>query len=601
MRDAHPRVQGSTVRTAGAMAAWGRDMAGFGPWPGLDWKRFSSIEVEPGPMTVPLKKLPIGIQTFREIIEEGYVYIDKTAHAWAMASTGKYYFLSRPRRFGKSLFLDTLNELFNGSEALFRGLYIHDRWDWSRRHPVIRLDFASGVLTSRAALDESIREMLARNQRRLGVSCEATSIAGCFAELIIRAHESTGQRVAILVDEYDKPILDNIADPGRAAELREGLKNLYSTMKAQDAHIQLVFMTGVTKFSKVSLFSGTNQLEDITLSTRFATICGYTQSDLEQHFGAHLQGVDWERLRQWYNGYGFLGEPVYNPFDILLFIREDQKYRNYWFETGNPSFLIELLRRRRLFLPDLEGIEASEEILDSFDIERIDPVTLLFQTGYLTIDHTREEFGQWLFALRVPNQEVRQALANHLADAYTERLPSERLDWQRALYAPLSSGDVPALIAAVQRLFAAIPWRTFTNNDLPEAEGYYASVLYAFFASVNAEVIPEDVSNHGQADLTVKLPGYIYVMEIKVRRDGRSDQTPALPGPGVQPDRPAGASRLSDQPSEGDTDNPALEQIRARGYSAKYRGLPSQGLFELGLVFDPDVRNLVQADWRPVA
>ncbi|NBC48886.1 MAG: AAA family ATPase, partial [Gammaproteobacteria bacterium] len=452
-----------------------------------------------------MKKLPIGLQTFREIIEEGYVYIDKTAHAWAMASTGKYYFLSRPRRFGKSLFLDTLNELFNGSEALFRGLFIHKRWDWSQRHPVIRLDFAGGVLTSRAALDESIREILARNQRRLGIQCEATSIAGCFAELIQRAHEATGQRVVILVDEYDKPILDNITAPERAAELREGLKNLYSTMKAQDAHIRLVFMTGVTKFSKVSLFSGLNQLEDLTLDARFATVCGYTQADLETSFGEHLSGVDWERLRQWYNGYGFLGEPVYNPFDILLFISKGHSFRNYWFETGSPSFLIELLRRRKLFLPTLEDIEASEEILDSFDIERIDPVTLLFQAGYLTIDHTREQFGQWSFALRIPNQEVRQALANHLADAYTGRYPSERLGWQQSLYEPLSCGDVDGLIAAIQRLFAGVPWRNFTQNDLPDSEGYYASVLYAFFASLNAEVIPEDISNQGQADLTVKL------------------------------------------------------------------------------------------------
>lgn len=555
-------------------------------------------------MHAPLKKLPIGIQTFREIIEEGYVYIDKTAHIWAMASTGKYYFLSRPRRFGKSLFLDTLNELFNGSEALFRGLDIHDRWDWSRRHPVIRLDFASGVLADRAALDLRIERLLSENAERLGVTCDwsRNDIPGCFGDLIRAAQTATGQRVVILVDEYDKPILDNIAEPERAAELREGLKNLYSTMKAQSAHIQLVFMAGVTKFSKVSLFSGLNQLNDLTLDERFATICGYTQSDLEQHFGAHLRGVDWARLKRWYNGYSFLGERVYNPFDILLFIDKGLTFRNYWFETGNPSFLIELLRRRRMFLPDLESIEASEEILDSFDVERIDPVTLLFQAGYLTIDHTREEFGQWLFALRIPNQEVRQALANHLTNAYTGRLPSERLDWQRSLFAPLSHGDVPALIGAIQRLFAAIPWRNFTNNDLPEAEGYYASVLYAFFASLNAEVIPEDISNHGQVDLTVKIDGYIYVMEIKVRRGRGSDQMPTAldlesPELGAQPDRRPIRAPAVGQTGQADTCNPALAQIRARGYSDKYLGLPSRGLFELGLIFDSVARNLAQADW----
>ncbi|NBC48882.1 MAG: AAA family ATPase [Gammaproteobacteria bacterium] len=534
-----------------------------------------------------MKKLPIGLQTFRELIEEDYVYIDKTAHAWAMASSGKYYFLSRPRRFGKSLFLDTLNELFNGSEALFRGLFIHERWDWTQCHPVIRLDFAGGVLTSRAALDRRIERLLSENAARLGVTCDwnHNDIPGCFGDLIRAAEAASGQRVVILVDEYDKPILDNITAPERAAELREGLKNLYSTMKAQDAHIRLVFMTGVTKFSKVSLFSGINQLQDITLSKRYATICGYTQTDLEQDFAEHLHGVDWERLRQWYNGYGFLGEPVYNPFDILLFISEEHEYRNYWFETGSPSFLIELLRRRKLFLPTLEDIEASEEILDSFDIERIDPITLLFQAGYLTIASTRWRRSRLLFQLRLPNQEVRMALADHLIDGYLGTLPGGRDARQDALYDSLSQGEVDGLIAAIQRLFAGVPWRNFTQNDLLDSEGYYASVLYAFFASLNAEVIPEDISNQGQADLTVKLAGYVYVMEIKVRR-GVGDAA----RPEREPERGA-------EPGAEQAENPALAQIRARGYSAKYRGLPTQGLFELGLVFDSAARNLVQADW----
>ena len=571
-------------------------------------------------MTPPLKKLPIGLQTFREIVTAGYTYVDKTSHALAMADAGKYYFLSRPRRFGKSLFLDTLKELFEGSEELFRGLAIHDHWDWTHRHPVIRLDFAGGVVQSRAELDQAIRELLALNARRLGLTCAAKSLAGCFAELIIRAHEASGERVVILVDEYDKPILDNIDQPARAAELREGLKNLYSAMKAQDAHLRFVFMTGVTKFSKVSLFSGLNQLNDLTLDARFATVCGYTQTDLETTFGAHLAGVDWGQLKRWYNGYGFLGEPVYNPFDILLFIDKGQQYRNYWFETGSPSFLIKLLQRRRTFLPDLEGLEASEEILDSFDIERIDPITLLFQAGYLTIDNTRNPFGQILFVLRVPNQEVRQALANQLADAYTGRLPSERLVWQKGLYGPLSQGDIPGLIAAIRRLFAGIPWQHFTHNDLPEAEGYYASVLYAFFASLNAEIVPEDVSNHGQVDLTIKLADYIYVIEIKVRRPtsaGRSasgaggrtlleGEGASRTGAGVSVDTAAGeppslafATAPIATPNESHpATNPALAQIRARDYSAKYRGLPVRGLFELGLVFDSQERNLVQADWQ---
>ncbi|MTW21641.1 ATP-binding protein [Allochromatium palmeri] len=552
------------------------------------------------------RKLPIGLQTFSEIIEQGYAYVDKTAHAWAMASQGKSYFLSRPRRFGKSLFLDTLKELFEGSEALFRGLYIHERWDWSRRHPVIRFDFSAGVLRNREELDQRIDWLLRDNARRLGlIEAERdTDIPGRFAGLIQGARAATGQSVVILVDEYDKPILDNITDPtGAAAEIREGLKNLYSVMKGHDADIRFVFMTGVTKFSKVSLFSGLNQLEDLTLDERFATLCGYTQSDLETTFGEHLRGVDWARLKQWYNGYGFLGEPVYNPFDILLFIAKGQRFRPYWFETGNPSFLIELLRARQTFLPSLEGIEASEEILDSFDIERVDPVTLLFQTGYLTIDSTRWRRSRLLYRLRLPNQEVKMALADHLIDAYLGTLASGRDARQDALYDCLRQGDVDGLIEAIRRLFAGIPWRNFTGNDLPESEGYYASVLYAFFVSLNAEIIPEDISNHGQVDLTVKLEGYVYVIEIKLQRGSRPARLSS--GGTVHSDaetqaKPKGrqSRKTDDATPTGEPANPALAQIRARDYSAKYRGLSNKGLFELGLVFDSQARNLAQADWR---
>ena len=573
------------------------------------------------------RKLPIGIQTFRQIIAEGYAYVDKTAHALALVETGKAYFLSRPRRFGKSLFVDTLKELFEGNEPLFRGLFIHNRWDWRRRYPVILLDFAAGVVQSRAELDEAIRERLGANQRRLGISCECHSIAGWFAELIEHARDRHGQPVVVLVDEYDKPILDNIDRPDLAAEIREGLKNLYSVLKAQDANLRFVFMTGVTKFSKVSLFSGINQLHDITLSARAATLCGYTQRDLETTFAAHLAGVDWEELRRWYNGYGFLGEAVYNPFDILLFISEGHSYRNYWFETGNPSFLIKLFQRQRYFLPDLEQLEVSEEILDSFDIERINPITLLFQSGYLTVADAYQKFGEFTFRLRVPNYEVRVALNNQFINAYAA-ISDRRLSYKAELVAALSTGDVPALIAAVRRLFAGIPWRNFTGNDLAEAEGYYASVLYAFLASLDAQLIPEDISNQGQVDLTVRIAGYTYVMEIKLRRDaqatgavGRSETLVAegaraagatvaiAPGTGGQGEgeRPGTARQGEPEgespgtpPAHPGGANPALAQIQSRGYSAKYRGQPGKGLFEVGLVFGRAERNLVQADWRAV-
>ena len=527
-------------------------------------------------MTKQPKKLPLGINSLQTIIENDLVYVDKTPFVHELTQVPGRYFLSRPRRFGKSLFLDTLKELFEGNQQLFQGFFIQDKWDWSKQYPVIKIDFAGGVLQSREELDRRIYCLLKENQERLGVKCtpENNDIPGCFSELIRFAHEKYNSRVVILVDEYDKPILDNIERPEVAATLRDGVKNLYSVMKSQDQHIQFIFMTGVSKFSKVSLFSGLNQLKDITLHRSYATICGYTQHDLETSFSLHLDGIDWNELQRWYNGYGFLGDPVYNPYDILLFIDNQCSYRNYWFETGSPSFLIKLFKQNRYFLPNLEHIEVSEEILNSFEIENINPVTLLFQAGYLTVKQAGFKMGEYIFELMIPNQEVRIALNNQLINLYTD-LTNERLLYKKGLYETLHNGDIDGMISVIKRLFAAIPWRNFTNNDLPEAEGYYASVLYAFFAGLQGEVIPEDISNHGQVDLTLKIGGFIYVMEIKLDRGDAES-------------------------SVGSEINPALQQIQERGYVEKYRGEPGKGLFEVGLVFNSGKRNLIQADWVEV-
>ena len=520
-----------------------------------------------------LKKLPIGINTLSSMLENDMVYVDKTPLIWQMVQQPARFFLSRPRRFGKSLLVDTLKELFEGNQGLFEGLFIHDKWNWAKSYPVIKIDFASGTLQNRQQLDERIDNILQENQQRLGIKCRAEpmDIPGLLTDLILKARERYGQKVVVLVDEYDKPILDNIDYPERAAEVREGLKNLYSVLKGQDAQLQFIFMTGVTKFSKVSLFSGLNQLKDITLSAAYATICGYTQNDLETTFADHLAGVDWGQLKAWYNGYQFLGEAVYNPYDILLFISENQAYRNYWFETGNPSFLIKLFQQKAYFLPDLEQLEVSEEILDSFDIETIDPVTLLFQAGYLTIEKAYAGFSdQFMFQLKVPNREVRQALNSHFINGYTQTLASEKLKIQHQLFDSLNQGDLPQLQNVLQRLFASIPWRNFTNSDLPNSEGYYASVLYAFFASLNATIIPEDTTNRGQVDMTIMLGEFIYVMEIKLDKS---------------------------QDYQLQTPSPALQQIQDKGYAQKYLN-QGKALFEVGLVFNQSQRNLVQLDFK---
>ena len=235
------------------------------------------------------RSLPIGIQTFREIRESDHYYVDKTGFALRLVDEGKYYFLSRPRRFGKSLFLDTLAELFEGNAALFQGLEAETRWDWTRRFPVIRLSFGGGVLQARAELDRRILDLLHKNQEALGIACrDTTDIVGCFSELIQRAHAANGERVVVLVDEYDKPILDNLTDPDTAKAMRDGLRNLYSVIKDSDAHIRFAFLTGVSKFSKVSLFSGLNNLRDITVDARYSDICGYTEADLETVFAPEL-------------------------------------------------------------------------------------------------------------------------------------------------------------------------------------------------------------------------------------------------------------------------------------------------------------------------
>jgi len=402
---------------------------------------------------------------------------------------------------------------------------------------------------------------------RLEVSSDKRSISGIFSDLIRNAAQRYGQRSVVLVDEYDKPILDNLENPTIAVEMREALKNLYSVLKAEDAHLQFVFLTGVSKFSKVSLFSGMNQLTDLSIDVHYSSLCGYTEQDLRDYFGDHLGGVDWCELKRWYNGYSWSGdERVYNPFDILQFIAKGHDYRNYWFETGSPSFLIKLFQQERYFLPDLEEIETSEEILDSFEIEQINPITLLFQTGYLTIEKRFRAINQQLFKLRIPNLEVKTALQSQLISAYTA-LVNEKLLLQKNLYTSLLEGDLNALVGILKRLFASIPWRNFTNNDLAHFEGYYASVLYAFFASLDARIIPEDITNHGQTDLTVMLGNHIYVMELKV--------------------------------VEGETvvGNPALEQVQQRQYASKYHGEPGKTIHEVGLVFSQSKRGLLQADW----
>lgn len=522
-----------------------------------------------------MKSLPIGISTLRFLIEDNMVYIDKTGIIEPLVSQKGRYFLSRPRRFGKSLLVDTFKELFEGNEALFKNLTIHDRWDWSKKYPVIKIDWASGGVKNPDLLAMHTRDILDENARRLDIPLpdEKLSPGLQLGDLIAQANHAYNSQVVVLVDEYDKPLLDNIENPEMAMIIREELKSFYSPIKRMDSLLQFVFLTGVSKFSKVNIFSGINNLSDITLDENYATICGYTQNDLEIDFAEHLEGVDMAELKRWYNGYGFLGEPVYNPFDILLFISKNKSYRNYWFETGTPSFLVKMMQKNRYFLPDLEVVEAGEELLSSFEIETMEPVTLLFQSGYLTIKKHEFFMNRQIFTLGFPNIEVKNAFTDYLVSAYT-KVVTEKIRFGSAAYNALRSADMAGLETALRRLFAGIPWRNFTNNDLADYEGYYASVLYAFFSSITCTVIAEDTTNKGQADLTVMLDDVICVTEVKVTDTGEADDGP----------------------------NSALVQVQQRNYAEKYTGEPGKKVFEVGMVFSKKERNLSRFDvWERTA
>ncbi|MBK1692770.1 ATP-binding protein [Ectothiorhodospira mobilis] len=511
--------------------------------------------------SAPRRKLPIGIQTFSDLREGGYYYVDKTPLIHRLVEEGKYYFLSRPRRFGKSLLLDTLHCLFEGRAPLFEGLYIHDRWDWQGHHPVVRLSFGSGVLQDRAELDVRIRHQLARNREALGLPAAAdTDITGAFSDLITAAHRQHGQRVVVLIDEYDKPILDNLRDPARARELREGLKNLYSVLKDADPHLRFVLLTGVSKFSKVSLFSGLNNLRDITLSRDYAAICGYTDADIDSVFAPELPGLDREQIRQWYNGYrwGDASVPsVYNPFDVLLLFQE-RRFGPYWFESATPAFLVELLRERGVFTPQLEQWQTEAALLGRFDVDHIATEALLFQTGYLTAHAVEEPLtGYWLYTLGYPNHEVETSLNQALLPVLgLDAGPRERMTLLHAL----QDHDLSALETHLKALYAGLPHDWYRNNPIARYEGHYASVFYSHFAALGVPVTVEDASHHGRVDMAVTFGGHIYLFEFKV-----VEQLP---------------------------EGRALEQIKARGYADKYRAA-GQPIHLIGVEFSREQRQIV--------
>ncbi len=505
-----------------------------------------------------MKKLPIGIQTFSKIIEENCYYVDKTYFALKLIQGGGYYFLSRPRRFGKSLFLDTLAEIFLGHKELFKGLYIYDKYDF-KPHPVIRISFGSGdYSTSIEQTERKIAWILEKNQKELKIECEKTQNEECFAELIEKAHAKYSQRVVILIDEYDKPILDNITNKEKAKKARDILKNFYSVIKDSDRYIRFVFITGVSKFSKLNLFSGLNNLEDITIDENYAEICGYTHDDLLTVFKDRIEGADLELVKRWYNGYNYFGKPLYNPFDILLFFSKNHEFRNYWWQTGNPSFLIELLKDGDYYIPEIEYSEVTEEILNAFDVDYIDLRALLWQTGYLTFDkRIADNLGGYTYTLRVPNTEVRISLNQLLIDYLTNQR-QQKARYRLDMFNYLNRNDINGFVELFKKIFASIPYTNYVNNVISNYEGYYSSVVFVYLMALGYDVIPEDITNKGRIDLTVKTENKILIIEFKV-----------------------------------DAKEQPIKQIKERRYYEKYLN-ENKEIYLIGMVFDSRERNISQ-------
>ncbi len=508
------------------------------------------------------KKLPIGIQSFGKLRNDRCYYVDKTEFALRLIQDGGYYFLSRPRRFGKSLFLDTLKELFEGNQSLFTGLYAESRWDWSVKYPVIRISFGSGLLRSREDLNKRLKDHLQQNKERLGLDAWIEDdLPGTFSALIREAASKDGQPVAVLIDEYDKPILDNIENIEGATAMREGLKDLYSVLKDADPYLKFVFLTGVSKFSKVSLFSGLNNLRDITILPEYSALCGYTDGDVDQVFAPELAvgDLDREEIRHWYNGYNWTGEAVYNPFDLLLLFAE-RKFRPFWYETGTPTFLIKLLSQRQVFLPELNHLQTDAALLGTFDVGNIPTEALMFQAGYLTIGEEIQAFGEYKYRLRYPNREVQQSLNSSLLRDWMPEARQSVMTRSR-LGDLLLANDLEGMGEHLKAFYASLPHEWFTNNPIAQYEGYYASVFYAFFASLGLDIIVESSSNAGRLDMALRFQQQVYIFEFKLVGDV--------------------------------ADGSALRQIKEKDYAAPYRG-KGEPIHLVGIEFSKTQRALLR-------
>jgi hypothetical protein len=446
-----------------------------------------------------------------------------------MATSGKAYFLSRPRRFGKSLTISTLEALFHGEKELFKGLYVYDKWDWSRKFPVIRIDWTTISHTTPEEIERDMSAVLRIKAADFGITLTREYAAGCLDELIMQLHRKTGEKVVVLVDEYDVPILDVM---GKSSEELKDIQNslhaIYKVLKGADDHLKFIFLTGVSKFSGLSVFSALNNLNDISLDNKFASLCGYTQDELESNFPEHIAAVAkkmsiprkelLEVIRRWYNGYSWDGQTtVYNPFSALLFFDKAQ-FRGYWFATGTPTFLIDLIKNRNNIESYLQPIQAEEMIFGSYDPERLETVPLLFQTGYLTVKRITVNNYQPTYTLEAPNMEVRNAFIDHLFKSYTQLSMLEMTSLQENMIRQIKTCDSAGLEQSLKTMISRVPYQLHI-----EEEKYYHSLFLVWLYSLGFKAQGEISTNTGRIDAVWELSDMTVITEIKYGRENLSD------------------------------------------------------------------------------
>ena len=503
---------------------------------------------------------PIGVQNFESLRKDGYVYIDKTALIHQLVSSGRYYFLSRPRRFGKSLLLSTLEAYFQGKRELFEGLAMERlEKDWVKR-PVLHLDLNIGKYDTPDSLDKILNDNIAQWENLYGTSPTESTLALRFAGVLRRACEQTGERVAILIDEYDKPLLQAIGNHDLQREFRNTLKPFYGVLKTMDGCIKFALLTGVTKFGKVSVFSDLNNLNDISMDRRFLNLCGITEEEMHETFEEEIhelaaaQEMTYEEacneLQSCYDGYHFTYncEGIYNPFSLLNTF-EKKEFGNYWFETGTPTYLVELLKNNHYDLERMAHEETDADVLNSIYGDE-EPIPVIFQSGYLTIKGYDKEFG--LYRLGFPNREVEEGFIKFLIPFYTRFSKIEAPFEIKKFVREICAGQPEAFLKRLQTFFADTPYELVS-----ELERHYQNVLFIVFKLVGFYTQAEYHTSEGRIDLVVKTTDYIYVMEFKL--EGTAEE--------------------------------AIAQIEEKHYARPFE-TDSRKLFKIGINFSNKMRNI---------